>query len=66
MLEPIKQKLVIDFKLNIIFNGCISQVSEMRLNGFIDSTKWKKIMYKNFKVNATNNAIFFFFFVNEN
>ena len=66
MLEPIKRKLLINFKLNVIFNGCITQGSGMRLNGVIESTKWKKMMYKNFKVNATNNAIFFFFFVNEN
>ena len=65
MLEHIKIKLLIYFKLNVIFNGCITQGSEMILNGVIDSTKLKKMMYKNFKVNATNNAIFLFFFVNE-
>ena len=65
MLEHTKIKLLIDFKLNVIFNGCINQGSEMILNGVIDSTKLKQIMYKNFKVNATNNASFFFFFVNE-
>ena len=66
ILEPIKRKLLIDFKVNIICNGCITQGSEMRLNDVIDSTKWKKMMYKNFEVNATNNAIFYFFFINEN
>ena len=66
MLEPIKIKLLIDFKLNVLFNGYITQGSGMRLNGVIDSTKWKQMMYKNFKVNATNNAIFFFSFVNKN
>ena len=66
MLEPIKRKLLIDFKLNVLFNDCITQGSGMRLNGVIDSTKWKQMIYKNFKLNVTNNAIFSFFFVNEN
>ena len=59
MLEPIKIKLLIDFKLNVLFNGYITQGSEIRLDGVIDSTKWNRMMYNNLKVNATNNAIFF-------
>ena len=60
MPKPIKIKLLIDFKLSVLFNGCITQGSGMRLNGVIDSTKWNQMMYKNFKVNETNNEFFFF------
>ena len=66
MLEPIKIKLLIDFKLNNFLKVVLLKVAKMRLDEVIDSTKWKQMMHKNFKVNATNNAIFFFFFINEN
>ena len=39
--------------------------SEVGLNDVIDSTEWKQMTYKFFKMNATNNAIFSFLFAKE-
>ena len=45
------------FFLMVVLLKCIGMI----LNGVIDSTEWKQMMYNFFKMNATNNAIFSFF-----